>query len=101
MNEDYDFNKTPLAPPGTKAIVNEDPNNRGPWSPHGKIVWYVGPARGNYRCYKVLLPAYQESTHQETCSFLSTHYIVSGTRRRNTTNTHITDSLCGKHQYRK
>ena len=69
MNEDYGFNKTPLAPPGTKAIVNEDPNNRGPWSPHGKIVWYVGPARGNYRCYKVLLPAYQESTHRETCSF--------------------------------
>jgi hypothetical protein len=40
----FDYNKTPLAPPGTKVIIHKKPDHRGSWSPHGLKGWYVGPA---------------------------------------------------------
>jgi hypothetical protein len=29
------------------------PDNRKTWAPHGLNGWYVGPALGSYRCYKI------------------------------------------------
>ena len=31
----YDFNKSPMTPPGTRVIVHEKPSNRTPWVHHG------------------------------------------------------------------
>jgi hypothetical protein len=31
----YDFNRAPMAPPGTRIIAHETPNRRSTWSPHG------------------------------------------------------------------
>ena len=45
----YNFNKTPLAPPGTKAVIFEDPDIRASWGPYGKTAWYIGPALEHYR----------------------------------------------------
>lgn len=56
MNGNFDFNRTPLAPPGTKAILFDDPKQRGTWAPHSQDVWYVGPAREHYRCYQFYHP---------------------------------------------
>ena len=33
----FDFNRNPMAPPGTRVVVHEKPNNRGTWSPHGLL----------------------------------------------------------------
>ena len=33
---DFDFNKTPLAPPGTRALACKDPDTQESWAPHGK-----------------------------------------------------------------
>jgi hypothetical protein len=49
----FDFNKTPLAPPGTKIIIHEKPQQRKSWDPHGVVGWYLGPAMDHYRCYQV------------------------------------------------
>ena len=35
LHGNFDFNKTPLAPPGTKVVVHSKPNNRASWDPHG------------------------------------------------------------------
>jgi hypothetical protein len=43
----FNFNKTPLAPPGTKAIIYDSPDKRA---------YYVGPAPEHYRCYKFFVP---------------------------------------------
>ena len=32
----FDFNSTPLAPPGTKVLVHSKPDNRASWDPNGK-----------------------------------------------------------------
>ena len=41
---DFDYNRTPLCPPGTKALVYIDPKNRATWAPHVIDAWYIGPA---------------------------------------------------------
>ena len=35
MEGNFDFNKTPLEPPGTKVMVNEKPNKRSIWGQNG------------------------------------------------------------------
>ena len=52
----FDFNKTPLAIPGTRAIVHETPQQRTSWAPHGIDAYYVGPSLEHYRCYKFFIP---------------------------------------------
>ena len=38
----FDFNKTPLSPPGCKIIINEKPDARRTCAPHGADGWYIG-----------------------------------------------------------
>jgi hypothetical protein len=49
----YDFNQAPMAPPGTRIIAHEKPQQRASWDPHGVDGWYLGPAPDHYRCYRV------------------------------------------------
>ena len=39
----FNFNRTPLVPPGVKTLVYETPSQRGSWSPDGVEGWYIGP----------------------------------------------------------
>jgi hypothetical protein len=49
----FDYNRTPLAPPGIRVLVHEKPTIRGTWAPHAVDGWYLGPAMAHYRCYRV------------------------------------------------
>jgi hypothetical protein len=49
----FDFNRTPLAPPGTRVLIHEKPSVRKTWAPHAIDGWYLGPAPQHYRCYRV------------------------------------------------
>jgi hypothetical protein len=51
----YDFNRAPIVPPGTRIIAHETPSRRRTWAPHGKDGWYIGPALEHYRCYTVYI----------------------------------------------
>ena len=53
LNGAFDFNRSPLAPPGTRVLVHETPANRRTWAPHGVDGWYLGAAAEHYRCYRV------------------------------------------------
>jgi hypothetical protein len=55
MHGNFDFNRTPLAPPGIRVLVHIKPSERTTWSPHGTDGWYTGPALESYRCYTVWL----------------------------------------------
>jgi len=39
----FDFNKTPLAPLGTRVVVHDRPKTRPSWGFHGTDGWYVSP----------------------------------------------------------
>jgi hypothetical protein len=63
----FDFNRTPLAPPGTRVLVHEKPSLRGTWSPHAVDGLYLGPAMLHYRCYRVWII---ETTSEDTVVWL-------------------------------
>jgi hypothetical protein len=58
LNGHFDFNRTPLAPPGTQVIAHEKPDQRASWDPHGVDGYYLGPtlltqlssSPPNYQC---------------------------------------------------
>ena len=56
----YDFNTTPIAPPGTKVVVNYKPYQRLTWELNGEDGWYMGPSMKHY-CY---LQCYFQITNQ-------------------------------------
>jgi len=49
----FDFNHTPIAPPGTRIIIHEKPSICNSWALHGINGWYLGPAMDSYQCYMV------------------------------------------------
>jgi hypothetical protein len=49
----YDFNHATMAPPGTRVIAHEIPQQRASWDPHGVDGWYLVPAPDRYRCFRV------------------------------------------------
>jgi hypothetical protein len=53
MFGNFDYNRTPIAPPGVRVIVHEKPEKRSTWAPHGVDGWYVGPALESHRCYTI------------------------------------------------
>lgn len=65
----FNFNRTPLAPPGTKVIIHEKPTQRQTWEPHGQDGWYIGPAMEHYRCYKVYVSATGAERIADTIEF--------------------------------
>jgi hypothetical protein len=65
----YDFNRAPMAPPGTIIIAHETPSRRRTWAPHGQDGWYIGPALEHYRCYTVYITNTREDRIVETVDF--------------------------------
>jgi len=53
LNGAFDFNKTPMAPLGTKVVIHEKASKRKTWDPHGADGWYIGHSPEHYRCYRV------------------------------------------------
>jgi hypothetical protein len=68
----YDYNRAPIAPPGTIIIAHETPNHRRTWAPHGQYGWYIGPALEHCRCYTVYITKTQSEQIVETVEFFPT-----------------------------
>jgi hypothetical protein len=66
----YDFNRTPIAPPGCKVLIHEKPHNRGTWAPHASEGWYLGPALEAYRCFTVYSTDTRHARTADTVQFL-------------------------------
>ena len=66
----FDFNKTPLAPPGTKVIIHRKAKVRGSWDYHGVEGWYVGPSLEHYRCLKCYNPDTYSEVDTDTVQLL-------------------------------
>ena len=66
----FDFNATPLAPPGTKLVIHEKPQQQKSWSPHGVDAWYIGPAIEHYRFVKAYVPEFFSERIADTVNFL-------------------------------
>ena len=69
LNGSFDFNRTPLAPPGTKVLVYDTPDHRRTWAAHGIDGWYIGRAPEHYRCYRVYIPKTRAERTAKTVDF--------------------------------
>jgi hypothetical protein len=65
----YDFNRAPMAPPGTRIIAHETPGRRRTWAQHGQDGWYIGTSLEHYRCYTVYITKTRSNRIVETVDF--------------------------------
>ena len=65
----YNFEATPMAPPGTQAFVHIKPANRATWGDHAEDAWYVGPALNHYRCTTVIMAKSSAKRISDTVKF--------------------------------
>ena len=71
----FNFNNTPLAPLGTKAVIYEPKQQRpNTFASHGKIGWYVAPALHHYRNYSIYIPQTRAIRLSKTVKFLPTMF---------------------------
>ena len=47
----FNFNGTPLAPPGTRVLVHKTTEQRASFAPHGVDGWFISPSLDHYQCY--------------------------------------------------
>jgi hypothetical protein len=72
LNGAFDYNCTPIAPPGTRVLIHEKPDKRESWSPHALDGWYVGPALDSDRCYNVWMWDTRRERIADTLSWFPT-----------------------------
>jgi hypothetical protein len=68
----FDYNKMPLAPLGTKAVIHERPTQRRTFGNHGQEGYYVGPAMAHYRHYSIFVTATRGDQVSNTVDFFPT-----------------------------
>ena len=73
LHGNFDFNATPIAPPGTKVIIHKKVDDRLSWEYHGKMAWYIGPAMSHYRCVKCYVPSTNTEIIADTVQFIPEH----------------------------
>jgi len=69
LNGTFDFNTTPLVPPGTKVLLHEKPDVRRTWAPRGTNAWYIGPALEHYRCVECYMPETRSTRIADTLEY--------------------------------
>ena len=52
----FDFNRTPIAPLGNKAVAFIAPDERHSWQPQAVDAWYTGPAHEHYLLLEFFIP---------------------------------------------
>ena len=63
----YNWNSHPMAPPGTRAVIYLDPDNRTSWGARGLDAWYCGPDFDHYRCCSFYVP--ETRAYRTTATF--------------------------------
>ena len=65
----FDYNKTPMVPPGTKVISHLKPTVRASWAANGEEGWTVGPSLSHYRCINCYFPHTRSQKDVDTVTF--------------------------------
>ena len=81
-NGPFDYNATPISPPGIKTCVYETPQQRKTWAQHGVDAWYIGYCPDHYRCHKTYVPATWGERISHTVSFFPHDFAVPSNNRQ-------------------
>jgi hypothetical protein len=72
----FNFNKTPFAPLGTKALIFDDPATRTSWAPHATDCFFVGPANDQNRSLYFYIPITRRFRFSDTWRLYPAHCSV-------------------------
>ena len=75
----FDYNRTPLAPIGTRTVVHARPEQRKTFGDHGVIGWTIGPAMDHYRHWEFYIPKTRGTRVSDTVVFLPEKYSMPTT----------------------
>lgn len=67
----FDYNRTPIVPTGTRLIAHSKPTKRTSWALHGNCGWSIGLSPENYCCIEVHFSETQIQQHVDTVTFFS------------------------------
>ena len=67
----YDFNSWPIAPPGTKVIIQKKVEQRESFDYKGKEGWYIAPSMEHYRCVRCYVPSMHSEIIADTVEFIT------------------------------
>ena len=73
----FDFNKTPLAPPGCLIKAHKRAQEQGTWSDHGVKRYFIGQAKHYYHNYRVYIPKTRGERTTDTIEFFQEHVQMS------------------------
>jgi hypothetical protein len=89
----FNFNKTLMAPLGTKALIYDGPASCASWAPHATSGFYVRPASDHYRCLRFYIPATRRFCFSDTWCLYPIHYQVPMTLQHDLSIAAATDLL--------
>jgi hypothetical protein len=77
----FDYNRTPLAPIGTRTVVHQRTTQQGrtTFADHGVIGWSIGPAMNHYRHRTFYIPKPRGTRVSDTVVFLPEKYTMPAT----------------------
>jgi hypothetical protein len=81
----FDFNKTPLTPLGTKALVFDGPATHASWVLHATNGYCIRPASNYYQCLHFYILAMQRFRFVDTWRLYPTHCHVPVASKHNQT----------------
>lgn len=79
----FDYNQTPLVPPGTKIIAHEKAQKRASWEIHGEQGWSIGPSLEHYLCIKWFFTKTRSKKNVDTVIFFPKAIKFPGLQLRN------------------
>ena len=65
----FDYNKSPLVPPGTRVLAHTKPSQQTSWGLKGDQGWTIGPSLDHYRCVKCYFPDTRSERDVDTVTF--------------------------------
>lgn len=71
----FNFDQTPMVPPGAKALVYVDTNNRPNFGKHAQDAWYIGPVMEHYECMHYYIPKMQGIQTAQMTTALKQHML--------------------------
>ena len=73
------FNLTPFAPPETRILVCDNPENRATYAPRGSYGWYIGRSQLHHICFKCYMTCTKVERTSDSVDLLPHHFEITKT----------------------
>ena len=73
LHGEFNYDATPLSPPGTQFIIHENPTVRVTWESYGLKVCYIGPLMNHYQYHHVYVTKTRGEQDSDCVEFFLHH----------------------------